>query len=265
MPTLEIAGWKASYQESGIGLPIVFVPGLTEYKESFQFQLRGLSDRYRVIAYDVRPASPTTPNYDIDVLTNDLGKLLDSLRIPSAVIAGHSFGGLIAQRFAHLHPERTTALVLISTFSKAPLHWQGKLLRYMSASHLDEPDSFWARLMLSMGFAKPKEYEEDDFLGWVKLQAAKTSHETVAARIKVVKQFDSRSFLDSFWMPVLLAVGQHDHAPFLAAAQMIERFAPDSLLEVIEGTGHFPHIERHDLLNYAIDDFIGSRLSALID
>lgn len=262
MPTLDIAGWKAAYQESGAGLPMVFIPGVTEYKESFDFQLRGLSDRYRIISYDVRP---TGDQETIKDLAEDLAKILDGLRLASAVIAGHCFGGLIAQQFASLYPERTTALVLISTFAKAPDPSQSKLLRYMSSAHQEDPAGALARLARFVGLAPRPEYDPDSFLDWVAMQAAKTSSQCVHSRIRMTRAFDSRPWLEQLWMPLLILVGQNDRPPFLSAAQMIQHATPDSCLEVIEGTGHFPHIQRHDLVNLYIDDFIKTRLLSLVD
>lgn len=245
-----------------MGLPLVFIPGLTEYKESFLFQFSGLRDRYRVISYDVRAGD----NPDILALAEDLGKLLDGLRLPSAVIAGHSFGGLIAQQFAQLHPDRTTALVLISTFAKAPDTNQGKLLRYMSSAHIGEEEGVIAGLKRVLGLAQPvASNDEDDHFGWVAKQAAKTTSATVSERIRAIRQFDSRPWLEQVWVPLLILVGQNDRPPFLSAAQMIQRGTPDSVVEVIEGAAHFPHIERLDLVNSYIDDFIGSRLMSLVD
>ncbi|MCC6485683.1 MAG: alpha/beta hydrolase [Armatimonadetes bacterium] len=262
MPTLDIAGWKASYQETGVGLPMVFIPGITEYKESFEFQFRGLSDRYRVISYDVRT---TSGSETIEDLAEDLAKLLDSLRLASAVIAGHSFGGLIAQQFAYLHPERTTALVLLSTFAKAPDPSQAKLLRYMSSGHQNDPEGAMARLARFVGLGPKPVFDPDSFLDWVAMQTAKTPLSCVHSRIKMIRDFDSRPWLEQLWMPLLALVGQHDRPPFLSATQMIQRATPDSCLEVVEDTGHFPHIQRHDLVNLYIDDFLKTRLLSLVD
>lgn len=261
MPTLELTGSKAAYEEAGVGLPLILIPGITEYKESFLYQFRGMSDKYRVISYDVRASG----SQDIAAHSEDLAKLLDGLRLPSAVIAGHCFGGLIAQQFAQAHPDRTTALILISTFAKAPDNNQGKLLRYMSSAHIGEEEGTVAAVKRAIGMAKLPQYDPEDHLGWVAKQAAKTSQRTINERIRAIRAFDSRPWLEQIWAPLLLLVGQHDRPPFLSAAQMIQRGTPDSVVEVIEGAAHFPHIERHDLVNSYIDDFIGSRLMSLVD
>ena len=264
MPTLDLEGWKASYLDYGVGLPLVFIPGIEEYKESFDYQLRGLSDRYRVLAYDVREHEDGQAG-DLSVLVEDLARLLDRLRLPGAVIAGHSFGSLIAQLFARTYPERTTALILISGCAKAPTQNPHTLLRYLGSGHILEPESGWERLLIRLGLRKPEEPELEEHLAWVSKQAAKTSQATLRDRLTIVRQFDSRPWLERLWMPLLLIVGQHDRPPFLSAAQLLQHLTPDSVVEVVEGAAHFPHIERHDLTNAFIDEFLAARLTSLVD
>lgn len=264
MPTLDLDGWKVSYQESGVGLPLICIPGIEEYKESFLYQLRGLSDHYRVISYDLREAADGQAD-NADVLAEDLKKFMDSLRLSAAVVIGHCFGGLVAQRFASIYPQRTAALVLLSTFAKAPTTHPATLLRAMSSGHLNDPDSPWQRFLQKLGMYHPPEPEVDDHLLWVSRQAAKTSRETLQQRLKLVRAFDSRPYMEQIWMPTLLMVGDRDRTPFLSSAQFMEGALPEPYLEVIEGAGHFPHIERHDLVNQYLDEFLAARLTALLD
>ena len=264
MPTLDLAGWKVSYLDEGRGLPIICLPGITEHKESFPYQLRGLSDRYRVISYDMRPANAGKDGRLKDH-AEDLGRIMDALRLPSAVLLGHSFGGLVAQQFAMEHRERITAMVLISSFAKAPEHWGSALVHYMSSGHIHDPDTALGRLQMALGLKKPVPPDPESHLDWVSLQAAKTTPDTVQGRLRAMLSFDSRQALKGLWIPVLILTGQHEKAAFLSAAQFMEHTIPDSVLEVVEDTGHFPHIERFDLTNLYIDEFLGRQLTSLVD
>ena len=113
MPTIDIDGLRVNYADAGTGLPIVFVPGLVGSKEWFRYQISGLSNHHRVICYDLRPARGRV-DYSLDLLTSDLTRFLDALKIHGAIIAGHAFGALIAIHFASMHPERSLALVAVS-------------------------------------------------------------------------------------------------------------------------------------------------------
>lgn len=48
-------------------------------------------------------------------LLDDLGVVLDALRIDRCTLVGHSYGGNVAQEFAFRHPERVEALVMIGS------------------------------------------------------------------------------------------------------------------------------------------------------
>ena len=47
-------GVNLHYLEAGSGKPILMIPGWSQTAEQFKYQLSGLSDRYRVIAIDMR-------------------------------------------------------------------------------------------------------------------------------------------------------------------------------------------------------------------
>jgi hypothetical protein len=47
-------GVNLHYLEAGSGKPILMIPGWSQTAEQFKYQLTGLSDRYRVIAVDMR-------------------------------------------------------------------------------------------------------------------------------------------------------------------------------------------------------------------
>jgi pimeloyl-ACP methyl ester carboxylesterase len=65
------------------------------------------------VYFDVITFSLTGERLDDGVA--QVRQALDERRVDRAVICGVSFGGVVARRFAALHPERTQALVLAST------------------------------------------------------------------------------------------------------------------------------------------------------
>ena len=77
----------------GQGSDVLLIAGLSDPAEAWQPQLDGLSDRYRVTAYDNRGAG-RTPLPDgplsLEMMADDAAAVLDSLEVPSAHIAGFS-------------------------------------------------------------------------------------------------------------------------------------------------------------------------------
>jgi pimeloyl-ACP methyl ester carboxylesterase len=82
---------------------------------------------HRVVAYDARGHGRSTPApsadaYGYERLASDLEQLLDALELERAVIAGASMGAHTAVRFALAHPERVSALGLITPAFEPAVH-----------------------------------------------------------------------------------------------------------------------------------------------
>ena len=95
--------------DEGSGNAVVVIPGMQGRWEWMRPALRALSAYCRVISYSLGPAKT------FDDLVAQVDRALDERGVAAAAIAGVSFGGLIATRFAATRPERTTALVVVST------------------------------------------------------------------------------------------------------------------------------------------------------
>ncbi|MBI2842010.1 MAG: alpha/beta hydrolase [Armatimonadetes bacterium] len=262
MPTIDIDGMRVAYEEAGTGLPIVFIPGLVGTKEWFQYQFTGLGGSYRVISYELRPAQNAAA-HNVDVLAEDLARLLSALKIDSAVIAGHSFGAMVAQRFAALHRPRTRALVLMSAFPRLPDVPAHILLEWLCPGPVELETPFRSLLSRLFRFKPPPVPEDVDGSEWLAARSAKLAQGTLDTRIRLVQQFDSVLWLSRIEAPTLILVGAKDCAPLQSCAQELYDLIQDTALEVIEDCEHFCFYSRHDVVNDAIDDFLTERLRSL--
>src|SRR5829696_1189683 len=109
-------------EQVGKGPDVLLIGGLGDTVESWQFQLDGLADRYRVTAFDNRGAGRTAmPEgpVSVEAMADDAAGILRALDIRSAHVAGFSAGSVIAQELALRHADLVRSLVLQSTWSVA--------------------------------------------------------------------------------------------------------------------------------------------------
>ena len=138
MPTARVNDMQLYYEVHGEGEPLALIVGLGTDISEWDGIVRGLAQRYRVIAFDNRGAGrsdkPDQP-YTIELMADDTEGLLRAIGIERAHILGVSLGGRIALALALRHPERINRLILVSTSARVTKRpwWFGALSLLSSA------------------------------------------------------------------------------------------------------------------------------------
>jgi pimeloyl-ACP methyl ester carboxylesterase len=110
--SLAVAEWPGPAK----GPAVVCIHGLTANHTCWASVADLLSPAYRLIAYDLRgrgESDKPEKGYSLAHHNEDLAGLLDHFGLRKAVLVGHSLGAHIAVRFAAMHPERVSKLVLV--------------------------------------------------------------------------------------------------------------------------------------------------------
>jgi pimeloyl-ACP methyl ester carboxylesterase len=105
------------YHVGGAGDPVLLIHGLGGGSANWCEVVPELVARHRVIAVDLpghAGSEPLARGASVDDFAGVVAALLEAEGLTRALVAGHSFGGLVALRLAHLRPELVRGLLLVS-------------------------------------------------------------------------------------------------------------------------------------------------------
>lgn len=247
-------------EQAGEGPDVLLIGGLGDTVESWQFQLDGLAERYRMTAFDNRGAGRTVMpegQPTVEAMADDAAAVLRGLGVPSAHVAGFSGGSIIAQELALRHPALVRSLVLQSTWPAMDqymktlaraIHWQAQLapderafleffflLVYTPRAH----NNGMVSQIIEDVLAFPHQQSTADFL---KFLDAFVVHETA-------------SRLGQISAPTLVLAGGVDPMTRPALGEDVARRIPGAQFEVMPEESHQPFQEVPDEWNARVDAF----------
>jgi pimeloyl-ACP methyl ester carboxylesterase len=123
MAEVSVNGVRLNYRTIGAGPDVVLLHGLAGNQAFWNLEvLAALAAEFRVTTFDLRghgySAMPPAHYWPAD-LAADLQGLLDHLGVARVHLVGHSYGGVVALRFALDHPGRAGSLVLADSRLRA--------------------------------------------------------------------------------------------------------------------------------------------------
>jgi pimeloyl-ACP methyl ester carboxylesterase len=126
--TLEHRGCRLAYDLRGEGPPVLLIQGVGVHGDGWTPQTDALATRFRCITFDNRGMGRSQPAggaITVEQMAEDARAILDTEKVESAHVVGHSLGGLVALRLALEARARVKSLTLMCTFadgkSAAPL------------------------------------------------------------------------------------------------------------------------------------------------
>jgi pimeloyl-ACP methyl ester carboxylesterase len=236
---------------------LLMIHGFGGSKEDFTHYLPRLgATGWHVVAPDQRghggSSKPQDESaYSLKQLADDVDALLDALGWDTAVVLGHSMGGMVVQVFALAHPERISALVLMDTSHKIPDHVDptmiaagqqvvrdgGTELLVEIGKKSTEPGPLDTIPYIEMCKADPA------FKAWSDYKTLSFTGPAWAALAgDMATQADRLEQLGSLTMPTLVIVGEMDDG-FVKQSTAMSESIPNAALAVIPGGGHSPQFE----------------------
>lgn len=275
---IELHGDDVAYRLVGEGETLLLIHGMASSSRTWRYVMPELARTHRVLAADLPGhggSAKPRGDYSLGAFAATLRDLLAELKINRVTVVGHSLGGGVALQLAYQHPELCERLVLISSgglgrevswilrLLSAPgaelvlpvvtppflRNWGARVRSWLGSQgiHADRLDEIW------LAFASLSDpATRQAFLRTLR-SVVDLSGQSVSA--------SKRLYLASH-LPTLLIWGDHDPIIPVSHGRAAHEAMPGSWLEVLEGVGHFPQVERPAAVVEIIETFMSTGSTA---
>jgi pimeloyl-ACP methyl ester carboxylesterase len=258
---LTVDGGTLAYEVSGTSGPLVLLAhGIGHSRDAFRFVAPRLADAgYRAVSVDLRGCGESSVQWTSYSRTDIAGDLLALLRHlgGTAVIVGHSISGGAATIAAAEAPDLVPGIVELTPFTRKQSikltdlrvsRFRAGTLRLLGTVLFGSLSSWHRYLDIATPGTKP-----DDWTDWLaRIDAMLGEPGRMKAFQKMAKSAptDAGAQLGNVRCPVLIVEGtlDPDWADPRQEGEAILAALPAGLgrLEMIEGAGHYPHVQYPD-------------------
>jgi non-heme chloroperoxidase len=266
-------GVSLYYLEAGQGKPILMIPGWSQSAEQFKYQLLGLSDRYRMIAVDMRGHGESEKpdfGYKISRLAKDVRDLMLALDLKDVNILGHSMGCSVIWNYWDMFgPDRLSKLLLIDQMPMITSNPAWSEEEKTNAGSIFTPQSLYETINALAG---PDGVETTKgFIGnmvtknisadekaWIIERNLRMPRQYAATLLYNHSTNDWRDLIPRLDAPTLVVSGRVSVVPWKSQV-WVSKQIKNSRLEIFEeaqGGNHFMFIEGHDKFNDIVANFV---------
>jgi pimeloyl-ACP methyl ester carboxylesterase len=260
-------GVKLYYEETGSGIPIVFVHEFAGDHRAWEPQVRYFSRRYRCITYNARGYPPSdvpkeAGRYSQDRARDDIRAVLDALRIDKAHIVGLSMGGFATVHFGFTYQDRARSLVIGGCGYGAARDKRQQFAEEAEASAKQFESRGMAQQAQAYGLGPTRvQFQNKDPRGFQEFLDQLTEHSVDGAvgtlrgvQARRPSLYDLVDKMKTITAPTLVITGDEDW-PCLEPGILMKQTIPTAALVVMPNAGHGINTEDPGAFNAHLADF----------
>jgi pimeloyl-ACP methyl ester carboxylesterase len=261
-------GVKLYYEETGSGVPVVFVHEFGGDCRSWEPQVRHFARTWRCIAFNARGYPPSDVPDDVAMYSqqrarDDILAVLDGLGIDTAHIVGLSMGGFAALHFGFRYPDRARSLVVGGAGYGAHPDVREQFAREtaavadrIEADSMAEFGKVYAIGPTRVQFANKDPRGWQEFADQLREHSTRGSANTMrGVQGKRPSLYDLADEMRALRVPTLIVNGDEDE-PCLDVGLFMKRSIVSSALVLLPRTGHLCNLEEPALFNRVCGDFM---------
>lgn len=263
MPIASADGVHLYYEAHGAGEPLLLIPGFGCSIEIYCANAPALIERFRVISFDPRGAGRSdapADGYTMQAYADDCIAVLGAEGVDAAHVLGTSFGGMVAQNLALLHPLNVRRLVLGCTTPGGAVHVLPpgeNLALFIAAGEVEDPaEATRMRYPMHYSDAYIAAHDEDIVGRSIATAHMRPPPEGRIGQLAAVATHDVYDRLHEIAAPTLVAHGDEDGVIPVENARNLASRIPDAQLKIYEGAKHIYFIERAAEFNADVIAFL---------
>lgn len=235
---------------------LVFVHGYLGGSQQWNQQVVAFSDDFNVI-------TPGLPGYGLnnklqapETIEGFATYVLDELDkqgIEKFHLVGHSMGGMIAQQMVSQAPQRVEKLVLYGTGPVGIMPGRFETIEESKQRLKNEGVESNARRISARWFMQGEECCSYKACADIAVQA---SPQAALAGLTAMEGWSGTASLAGISSPTLVLWGDRDRSYQWALPEKLWREIPDASLSVVPGCSHAVHLEKPQLFNAILLDFL---------
>jgi pimeloyl-ACP methyl ester carboxylesterase len=237
-------------------ITLVFVHGFMGGSRQWQSQVNVLAG-FNVVTVDL-PGYGENAHLDAlesisGIATWVLGEL-SRLKIGRFHLVGHSMGGMVAQDMAAQEPERIDSLVLYGTGASGNLPGRFEPISTSKRRAVDDGSQATARRIAATWFLKGE--DAPAYEGCAKI-AECSSMQAIHAGLDAMSVWNGVENLPQIHTRTLIVWGDNDRTYSWSQTEQLWQSIPSAILAVIPGCAHAAHLEKPEIFNMILSDFLG--------
>jgi len=248
-------------REQGSAAPVLLVHGFPLKHTMWDAQFEALASKYRLIAPDLRgfgASQVTKGTVSMEELADDLAALLDTLNVSEPItFCGLSMGGYVGWEFFRKYRDRVRSLVMCDTRAACDTADAADARRQLATDVLATGPSLLVESLLPRLVSPVTLEKRPQIVEALRSIILSAPPEGIAAALNgMANRRDARDLLDKIDVPTLLVVGRDDAlSPVDEMREMADSIATSTLV-VVDDAGHLSPMERADVVNAALADFL---------
>jgi 2-succinyl-6-hydroxy-2,4-cyclohexadiene-1-carboxylate synthase len=250
---------------------IILLHGIGGNLKSFEKTKKFLLEKnYSVVSIDLRGHGKSDrpllyDQYNIDNFSNDIKFIIDYEKITDYVLVGHSFSGMILEKFHELYPNLSKGYVLISSSYKTPLILR-LILNNIIVNFFLNPLFEFCNKIKSIFFGKKIKYFYPNYKKYIETNDFNfprifsdikyTGFISWVFTYETLSRFNGYNILKSIKQDVLFIHGLKDSVFNYKISKKMHDVVKNSKLSLIPNANHIIVINDVEELNLELDSFL---------